>query len=38
MREPNILLDAIIGQAGMSHGGLAARVGRRGERDGLGLL
>ena len=38
MREPNILLDAIIEQAGMSHGGLAARVNRLGERDGLGLL
>ena len=38
MREPNILLDAIIDEAGMSHGGLAARVGRLGERDGLGLL
>ena len=38
MREPNILLDAIIEEAGMSHGGLAARVNRLGERDGLGLL
>jgi hypothetical protein len=38
MREPNILLDAIIDEAGMSHGGLAARVNRLGERDGLGLL
>ncbi len=25
MREPNILLDAIIDEAGMSHDGLAAR-------------
>ena len=38
MREPNILLDAIIDEAGMSHGGLAARVNRLGDRDGLGLL
>lgn len=38
MREPNILLDAIIDEAGMSHGGLAARVNRLGERNGLGLL
>ena len=38
MREPNILLDAIIDEAGMSHSGLAARVNRLGERDGLGLL
>lgn len=38
MREPNILLDAIIDEAGMSHDGLAARVNRLGARDGLGLL
>ena len=38
MREPNILLDAIIDEARMSHGGLAGRVNRLGERDGLGLL
>ena len=38
MREPNILLDALIDEAGMSHGGLAARVNRLGDRDGLGLL
>ena len=38
MREPNILLDAIIEEAGMSHGGLAARVNRLGDRGGLGLL
>ena len=38
MREPNILLDAITEEAGMSHGGLAARINRLGERDGLGLL
>ncbi len=38
MREPNILLDAIIDEAGMSYGGLAARVNRLGERHGLGLL
>jgi hypothetical protein len=38
MREPNILLDAIIDEAQMSHGGLAARVNRLGARDGLVLL
>ena len=38
MREPNILLDAIIEEAGMSHGGLAARINRLGDRGGLGLL
>jgi hypothetical protein len=38
VREPNILLDAIIDEAGMSHDGLAARVNRLGARDGLGLL
>ncbi len=38
MREPNILLDAIIDEAGMSHDGLAARVNQLGRRDGLGLL
>ena len=38
MREPNILLDAIIDEAGMSHDGLAARVNKLGERGGLGLL
>jgi hypothetical protein len=38
MREPNILLDAIIDEARMSHDGLAARVNRLGARDGLVLL
>jgi hypothetical protein len=38
MREPNILLDAIIDEAGMSHDGLAARVNQLGARNGLGLL
>ncbi|MGH3186080.1 MAG: hypothetical protein ACRDPY_21635 [Streptosporangiaceae bacterium] len=38
MREPNILLDAVIDEAGMSHDGLAARVNRLGARDGLVLL
>jgi hypothetical protein len=38
VREPNILLDAIIDEAGMSHDGLAARVNRLGARDGLGML
>ena len=31
MREPNILLDAIIDEAGMSHDGLAARVNQLGD-------
>jgi|HubBroStandDraft_1064217.scaffolds.fasta_scaffold02500_9 hypothetical protein len=38
MREPNILLDAIIDEAGMSHEGLAARVNQLGAQNGLGLL
>jgi hypothetical protein len=38
MREPNILLDAVIDEAGMSHDGLASRVNKLGARDGLGLL
>jgi hypothetical protein len=38
MREPNILLDAVIDEAGMSHDGLAARANRLGTRDGLVLL
>jgi hypothetical protein len=38
VREPNILLDAVLGEAGMSHEGLAARVNQLGDRDGLGLL
>jgi hypothetical protein len=38
MREPNILLDAIIDEAGMSHDGLAARVNQLGAREGLSLL
>jgi len=38
VREPNILLDAILSEAGMSHEGLAARVNQLGQRDGLGLL
>ncbi len=38
MRETNILLDALIDEAGMSHDGLAARVNRLGARDGLGLF
>ena len=38
MREPNILLDALIDQAGMSHDGFAARVNQAGDRHGLTLL
>ena len=38
MREPNILLDAIIDESGMSHDGLAARINQLGAREGLGLL
>ncbi len=38
MREPNILLDALIDEAGMSHDGFAARVNQAGKRHGLVLL
>ncbi len=38
MREPNILLDQLIDEAGMSHDGLAARVNRAAARHGLTLL
>lgn len=38
MREPNILLDALIDEAGMSHDGLASRVNQAGKRHGLVLL
>ena len=38
VHEPNLLLDALIDEAGMSHDGLAARVNRLGERYGLTLL
>lgn len=38
MREPNILLDALIDEAGMSHDGFAARVNQAGARHGLTLL
>jgi hypothetical protein len=38
MREPNILLDALIDESGMSHDGLASRVNQAGARDGLILL
>jgi tetratricopeptide (TPR) repeat protein len=38
VREPNILLDALIDEAGMSHDGFAARVNQAGERCGLLLL
>lgn len=38
MREPNILLDALIDEAGMSRDGFAARVNDAGTRHGLTLL
>jgi hypothetical protein len=38
LREPNILLDALIDEAGMSHDGLAARVNQAGKRHSLVLL
>ena len=38
MREPNILLDALIDEAGMSHDGFASRVNQAGSRQGLTLL
>jgi hypothetical protein len=38
MREPNILLDALIDEAGMSHDGFALRVNQAGSRHGLVLL
>ena len=38
MRDPNILLDALIDEAGMSHDGFAARVNHAGARRGLVLL
>jgi hypothetical protein len=38
MRDPNILLDALIDEAGMSHDGFASRVNQAGARHGLVLL
>jgi hypothetical protein len=38
VREPNILLDQLIDEAGMSHDGLAARVNKAAGRHGLTLL
>jgi hypothetical protein len=38
LREPNILLDALIDEAGMSHDGFASRVNQAGKRHGLALL
>jgi hypothetical protein len=38
VREPNILLDALLDEAGVSHDGFAARVNRAGTRHGLLLL
>lgn len=38
MREPNILLDALIDEVGMSHDGFASRVNQAGLRHGLDLF
>jgi hypothetical protein len=38
LREPNILLDALIDEAGMSHDGFATRVNQAGKRHGFVLL
>jgi hypothetical protein len=38
LRDPNVLLDALIDEAGMSHDGFAARVNQAGARHGLVLL
>ena len=38
MRDPNILLDALIDEAGMSHDGFAARVNQSGKKHDLVLL
>jgi len=37
INEPNVLLDALIEEAGISHAGFAARVNQRGEQQGLDL-
>lgn len=37
MTEPNVLLDALIDEAGLSHAGLAARVNDRGKQYGIEL-
>jgi tetratricopeptide (TPR) repeat protein len=37
MSEPNVLLDALVEEAGLSHAGFAARVNQRGRQFGLDL-
>ncbi len=37
MSEPNVLLDALIEEAGFSHAGFAARVNERGKQQGIDL-
>jgi tetratricopeptide (TPR) repeat protein len=37
MTEPNVLLDALIEQAGFSHAGFAARINQHGNAHGMGL-
>lgn len=37
MAEPNILLDALIAEAGFSHAGFAARINEHGRRRGIDL-
>jgi tetratricopeptide (TPR) repeat protein len=37
MSEPNVLLDALIEEAGFSHAGFAARVNQRGRQHGIDL-
>jgi hypothetical protein len=37
MAEPNVLLDALIEEAGFSHSGFAARVNEHGRRHGIVL-
>ncbi len=37
MTEPNVLLDALIEEAGFSHSGFAARVNEYGRRHGVDL-
>ncbi|MET9322230.1 transcriptional regulator [Streptomyces sp. NPDC003038] len=37
MQQPNVLLDALLAEAGMSHAGLAAHVNQAGRTRGLAL-
>jgi predicted double-glycine peptidase len=37
MTEPNVLLDALIEQAGFSHAGFAARINQHGNQRGMEL-